>query len=480
MNKKERKQDPSHFDQEATFFPQLVSNDVLRDTVRSSGYGYVLPGGEEEDYQGPDSTRLILEEMNAKLTFKPDMMKSPLGKQLKATVPSSGYGKRRIQKQKTENTQHDSSDLFKPRLVTAKQSRDNVPSSGYGRKTVKKFPKTTLVQQEKPLFQPNIKTSKKAEELRNVANSTGYGRKIPRVPSHKQARPRTGTKPIPRTVFIGHDDEIPVKEDIIIKRATSDPYDDFVLDGVRIAHTSYVDQKYLECKSPIKEVPDVVAPAMNSTAQFQDISSSGYGVKSVPVSVAPTRDDDGRDRTGDWRLFKQGRIGDIDEDESEETLWRSRLKLSGHLRDVPSSGYGDKLPEKYVCEKKEGIITGSFAVPTGTNGEFPQPPPAKINHMLNNKVGSYGYGVVSPAVVPKKEAPPSMVWVPPSSHPALPKPDVPDRNRATDMVASHYGHDYDPALDGMYLMDAEEDGDEEENDEEEEYEEEEEEEEEPI
>eukprot|EP00041_Stephanoeca_diplocostata_P029293 m.861469 g.861469 ORF g.861469 m.861469 type:complete len:479 (+) comp23533_c0_seq2:319-1755(+) len=432
------KEPVTEYDEEATFYPDMISNEVLRDTVPSSGYGYVLPAPHDEYTK--ETTDRIIREMEAELTFKPKLNLSPRGKMIRKSTPSSGYGKRSVKpkpKVEPKAVEQDGQRLFKPRLVSNSSIRQEVPSSGYGRRTVKA--KTQPQTKEPtPKFKPKLNNSTMSKALRKAAGSSGYGKKPVVVPKREPLSPEEkSTRVSMHTLLLDKAPEYDNAED------NTEP-DDFVFDGHRIANLCPLRSKFVTNIHPLAmNPPPLPAVPTKYKKVLGNVTSSRYGKVTPPtVPAPPPKPEEPR-----WELaLRSTRDEDeVEQAEAEDELYHVIEENRQRFAGVPSSGYGEHIPKKYIGQRPpEPVILPFKSGGPNTSGTFPSPEPIERNP-LTDRVGSHGYGLMSPAVVPRPERETTPIWVPASAKPVIPEPEQPPRSRLTDTVESFYGPYYDPS-----------------------------------
>lgn len=330
-------------EEEVTFFPQLESNEALRDAVHSSGYGHVVETKAQKERRQRELVEQYEHEEKKKYTFKPQLDPpsdvcqnktherdaAKIRETLKKQVASSGYGKRgvsqegetpawlkkankKIESKKKKPTARpkpktapDGAPMFKPQLSRGKAARirSEAPSSGYGRRAVRTQPKK--VAKELPTFKPNLNISKRAKELRKNAPSRKYGKKTSpfRVGYAENTSgvvhevtttqiPKYDGRASPEDKRSAHRRMSTVSLDISQAPAEKDSNDAsrenaFVLDCVKIANVDPLRAKFVAAdEDPIGSVfvepaklPELDSKGKAMREQYMAQPSSGYGNK---------------------------------------------------------------------------------------------------------------------------------------------------------------------------------------------------------
>lgn len=496
-----QKEDLTVYDDEATFYPDLVSNEILRDKVQSSGYGYATPG--IDPINGtllvPESNSRIIEQNDAELTFKPALVQSPVAKSLRKQAPSSGYGKRlpttalkmKEQKEnairKTRSTVDvDGRPLFKPQI--------NPPLKGMPvRKKKSGGPPACAVVKSKPKvpvevlsFKPDLKTKNSKHARQYQSTSSGYGKKVPTKYVYQTAADGTVTR-VPIEAWVKPAGDPPIQRHTLLMDkadpvAELEPEVPWVVDGIKMAHQDPLYSKHVSRSSPIKEI-SAMEPAQRGDV-YAGIPSTRYG-EAIPACRIFTATEDGiiapviidpveeraaraeareAEQARQWTSAKSGGIEPLNsyvlQDEAQLILDSSRRQLEADA--TASSGYGKIFPEP-KHPPKQCEVTRAFTTPKATGQLMPTPEryTTKDNAHINRNAISAKYGIAFPKCVARPNRPETPIWLPPSKHADLPKPDPVVHNKMTDLVLSHYGPEYDPDDEAAYYDDgasASEDG----------------------
>eukprot|EP00038_Savillea_parva_P017866 m.21752 g.21752 ORF g.21752 m.21752 type:complete len:362 (+) comp3924_c0_seq1:49-1134(+) len=317
-------------EEEVTFFPQLDSNEALRDAVHSSGYGSVTLTREKIQAHKREVIERVRKEEEKKLTFRPNLLLDGEGevskqrKQIMKNVNSSGYAKSkgsdpawlrsatdRIKKKQNAarpkpKVGPDGEPMFRPKITKTKQAktiRSEVPSSNYGSRLAQ--PKKKFEKPPRPDFKPKVHLSKYARQLKKQAPSSKYGIKAAgyrvgyeerggRVVEVRDATPRrietvtpakrmTARRRLSSSTMDKHPDGPralrPSTPPEVKEREKG-----FVLDCVRVSNVDPLRTKYVEASEDIigsiYDVPDPVkldAAALALRESFISAPSSGYG-----------------------------------------------------------------------------------------------------------------------------------------------------------------------------------------------------------
>jgi len=419
---------------DATFHPDLVSNQILRDTVVSSGYGMSVPIVEREiTYRDPNET------------FSPELIDSKVATEIRRKVVSSKYGARTAQPKKA--APKPKKPKFKPvvkRTDYAKRLVTSAPSSGYGKIPSKELKSAVQKAPEKPPleynFQPKLNVSKKVKRLRRRSQSRGYGYEdvvLEEKEDHDDKQPAV----VKRKHTLVHtlltqeaQPDSPEKEEPSFEV-------DFVLDGVRtgnclnpmtkhnlpLVHVHTVLQENELPPSPLKGHFDTQARSAGyGTAAYKlwEIDRETEKANNMPWHKNPEhpankrpvhKDKENVEEDERWDI-RQSRLQELaveDLDLDELTMADKNRKNRLNYTHVTSSQYGvvppDVAPKPLRDQPSMPPWTGFAGKPGGK--DFPSADDVPVAKP-NPNVRSNKYGRVGPAVVPRKYVEPEPAWVP--------------------------------------------------------------------
>lgn len=423
-------------DPEATFQPELISDERIREKVRSSGYGSKVI--EKKNPDGPTWEEIQLEDA----TFAPQMRQDPIREKVKST----GYGKGEIIYGKP--VPEPELPTFQPRVTTTPQAvalRRRSSSAGYG-KGIASHPTHKIADPPKPdlPFSPQLPKDGVREKVR----SSGYG---------QTWTPPVKPKPTPKTdnVVLRHTLLADKSKDDVRKEneMPSDGRPEFRNDGVQVALSNAQTIRYgmtepitvYEKPTPTKQARIIKEKARSSNyhknyspstkrPSKEEIKERVYGNVLTQDEVVEGRNKAERLKFTKKTLWDETPIGHVPENPAREELKEK----------VHSSGYLDWQPE--VGEKREITPEPRFEVSKPKNAikSLEELPPAPMNP-LNAQVGGHGYGVVSPEVGEKPVREEAPVWrstsknngiLPLEKMPPAPKPSSRGSSRATSRTTS--------------------------------------------
>lgn len=397
-------------DPNTTFSPQLLSNPELRERVRSSSYGTVLPKVEKVVLEEND-----LRPWQEQPTFAPSMPTC----ELRSKAQSSKYGLEAVSLPQPAAPEVPS---FTPELITknSKVSQQwHGKSANYGRVTATNTPRK---EPPRPSFTPEFPNNKQREKLQSSVSSSRYGAVSPtpaqRPKSAPAIRDRASELYTPKNI---HD-----QDDVFAERAKGSG---FVLDCVSVSGMMSRTHKYPGVAPREGLFVSSDAARTSRSQQMQAAArSSQYGVKSPARAERPSP------------LKKEQRLS------FGGSAWNSELPptpRSAMYDQVRSKGYGKQSPpviERPARPTSEPRWNDSRSVKTPELGPVPR-------SKLNDKVRSHQYGIASPEKLHRAPSVLSPVWVPSSTKGSIPEPEPlsPERrSKAYDQIRGHYGNEYTP------------------------------------
>lgn len=447
-----------------TFEPDMISNQMLRDTVVSSGYGAHVP-----------APRVAAKVVDPEETFDPALISSKDGQRMRQVVPSSGYGRGQVPDHKAKAKKLRSErkrPSFQPVINRTKfghQVYKQVTSAKYGRKVpavVEKAPPKL-----KHKFRPTLRSD---PELRQKTPSSGYAdyngyedvdpeKSMPiAITNRARRRSMEGSVSSPFESL----DIDPENPTVVSKRVSMytllspeaqpyvrpedevdpEPEIPFILDGERVSNHLYPRVKGLSLKYIPTVVPELPMPTSPLKEHFNSqVQSHGYGSEAYFPDVADKPEE--KDCTPQWNITKDNLQVLSDEAlaaEAELEAQLTRETLSKQFEHVGSSKYGQIFPtvatKKEMPEPKTAWLAAGPARPT-----IPVPEDAPLSTTrLMVDVQSAGYGRVSPPKAYRPEKEPAPVWVPSSSNPGSPAVEAPPSSKYRTQVRTQYDHQYFP------------------------------------